>query len=88
MRAILISTIQAVSWIVVLVVIIDVLLSYFLSPYHPLRINLDKIVNPMLAPIRRIVPSSFGLDFSPIILILLVQVVEYLLISLAMAARF
>ena len=87
MSNLLIYIIQTISWILVLVVIVDVFLSYFLSPYHPLRMNLDKIVNPMLAPIRKLLPTSLGLDFSPIIFILLVQVVEYLLVSLVLAAR-
>lgn len=66
----------------IFVIIADVILSYFLSPYHPVRETLDRIVEPMLAPIRNIMPYMGGIDFSPIVLILVVQLVGSLLISL------
>jgi YggT family protein len=66
------------SWIV----IIDVVLSYFMSPYHPLREALDRIVQPMLNPIRRIIPPVGMLDFSPLVLLILLQVLSNLLIGL------
>jgi YggT family protein len=68
--------------ILVVIVIVDVFLSYFLSPYHPVRLFLDKIVNPMLNPIRRVVRPLQGIDFSPFILILLLQVISMLIVSL------
>lgn len=42
---------------------------------------LDRITAPLLNPIRRFVPSMAGLDFSPIIAVLLLQIVERLLVS-------
>lgn len=67
---------------IVIITIIDVLLGYFLSPYHKIRLMLDGIVNPLLNPIRRVLPSIGGIDFSPVILIILVQILEYILISI------
>ena len=63
-----------------LVIFADIIVSFFLSPYHPIRAFLDRIVNPLLAPIRRFMPQTGMFDFSPIVLILILQVVEYLLI--------
>jgi YggT family protein len=60
-------------------VLVSVILSYFMDPYHPVRRFLDRIVEPMLAPIRRIVPLIGMLDFSPLILIILIQLVGNLL---------
>ncbi len=41
---------------------------------------LEAIVNPLLAPFRRILPSMAGLDFSPVLLLLVVIGVQrYLL---------
>jgi YggT family protein len=60
-------------------IILHVLLSYFLSPYHPLREAIDRIVEPMLAPIRRYVPPVGALDLSPIVLILILQLLGMLL---------
>lgn len=62
-------------------VIADILVSYFLSPYHPVRSILDRIVQPLLNPIRRIVPSFQMIDFSPLVLIIIIQLVESLLTS-------
>lgn len=65
------------------IVIIDVLLSYFMSPYHPIRSFLDRIVEPLLNPIRRVVPAIAGLDFSPVVLIIVLQILESVTASLA-----
>jgi len=68
--------------IITLIVIVHVVLSFFMSPYHPVRQIIDRIVQPMLAPIRRILPSTGMLDFSPMVLILLLYVVRSLLVGL------
>jgi len=39
----------------------------------------------MLAPIRRILPSTGMFDFSPLVLIILLQVIEYILRSLLLS---
>jgi YggT family protein len=39
------------------------------------RILVD-ITEPLLGPIRRVLPSAGGIDFSPIILIILLQFIE------------
>jgi YggT family protein len=74
--------IQAIFQVVFWVVFIDIILSWFMSPSNPIRSALDRIVNPMLAPIRKIIPSVAGFDFSPMILLILLQVVEYLVLRL------
>lgn len=60
-------------------VIINAVLSYFISPYHPIKMTLDRIVEPMLAPIRRIMPQTGMIDFSPLVLIILLQLIEFIL---------
>ena len=57
-----------------LVVIVQVALSYFMSPYEPLRQTIDRFIDPVLKPIRRVVPPIGGLDFSPMVLIGLLQI--------------
>jgi len=83
----LITIINIVSQLLVLLVFISVILSYFMDPYHPIRRGVDNIVQPMLAPIRRVVPTVGMLDFSPLVLILLIQLVKSLLISLLLNLR-
>jgi YggT family protein len=63
-------------------VIVSVILSYFMDPYHPIRRAIDSVIEPMLAPIRRFVPLIGMLDFSPLILMILIQVVSNLIIRL------
>ena len=83
----IITIINIVSQLLVLLVFISVILSYFMDPYHPIRRGVDNIVQPMLAPIRRVVPTVGMLDFSPLVLILLIQLVKSLLISLLLSLR-
>ena len=80
--SILIIFINVISQVFVWVVIASALLSFFLPPFHPVREALDRIVDPFLNPIRRVVPLAGTLDFSPLILILLVQLIAGLLIRL------
>lgn len=69
---------DTLSWIV----IIDVVLSYFVPPFNPLRSVLDRIVQPMLDPIRRVLPPTGMLDFSPLLLLIILQVLNNLVILL------
>jgi YggT family protein len=78
----LLATVQLIINGLTLVIFVDVLLSFLLSPFHPLRRALDSFVDPMLAPIRRLVPAAGGLDFSPAILLILIQILGRVLISL------
>ncbi len=41
-----------------------------------------RIVEPLLAPIRRVVPSFGGLDLSPLILLVLLQLVAGILLRI------
>lgn len=82
MIGILITLIGALQQILILLVILSVILSYFMDPYHPVRRGLDRIVEPMLSPIRRVVPLVGMLDFSPLVLIILIQILGGLLIRL------
>jgi YggT family protein len=67
--------------LLVLLVFVDSVISFFLNPYHLVRNAIDHIVNPLLAPIRRIVPLVGMLDLSPLILIILIEIVSYALIN-------
>jgi YggT family protein len=84
---ILVILINTVQQILVVLVIVSVILSYFMDPYHPIRRGVDNIVQPMLAPIRRVVPLVGMFDFSPLILILLLQFAGRILIALVASLR-
>jgi len=76
------ALINMLGSLLILLVFISALLSFFLSPYHPILEALDRILNPMLDPIRRIVPTLGGLDFSPLILIIVIQFLTRVLVAL------
>jgi len=84
---ILITFITVLQQVLVLLVIVSVILSYFMDPYHPIRQGVDRIVEPLLSPIRRIVPLVGMLDFSPLVLIILIQIVSSLLVRLLFSLR-
>ena len=74
--------------LLVLVVIVQVILSYFMDPHAPVRFYLDRVVQPMLEPIRRIVPLVGNLDFSPVVLIILLQIVDAVLTNVLRSISF
>ena len=84
---ILILIVSTLSQILVLLVFVSVILSYFMDPFHPIRRGIDNIVEPMLTPIRRIVPLVGMLDFSPLVLILLIQFAARIFIALLVSLR-
>lgn len=73
------SLIHRIIQLLVLVVIIQTILTYFLSPFHPIRQLVDRFVEPMLMPIRRVLPPLGMLDFSPLVLIILLEVIDSVL---------
>jgi len=76
------QVVYTVSQFLWLLVFVSVILSYIMDPYHPVRRGIDNIVEPMLAPIRRFVPPMGGLDFSPLVLILLIQFLARIIVGL------
>ena len=70
-----------------LIIIASAVLSFFMSPFHPIRQALNRIVNPMLAPIRRVIPLVGMIDISPLILLIIVQVLDSLISNLLLSIR-
>ena len=77
---ILIQLIDVIRTFFVWMVIINMILSYVMDPYHPIRRTIENILTPLLNPIRRVVPLVGMFDFSPLVLILLLQITSSLLI--------
>jgi YggT family protein len=70
------AAISLVTGALSILIIADVLVSYFLDPYHPLRRFLDNIVQPLLTPIQRILPPVGGLDLSPLVLLIVLDLIS------------
>lgn len=65
-----------------LLVLARVLMSWFnVDPYNPIVQFIYNTTEPFLKPIRDMLPPAAGMDFSPIVLLILVQVVGQILVS-------
>ncbi|HAE60311.1 MAG TPA: YggT family protein [Anaerolineae bacterium] len=84
---VLISAIRIIEQLFTLLVIVKVIISYFVSPYNSFRMTVDRLVEPFLAPIRRILPTIGMFDFSPLVLIILVQLIAGILVNILWNVR-
>jgi len=74
--------ISLVGNILTILIFVWVISSWILAPYHPVREALDRIVEPLLTPIRRLIPQTGPVDFSPMVLIILIFLLEQVLYRL------
>jgi YggT family protein len=64
-----------------LVVLVAVILSWVpLDRRHPVVTIVHSLTEPALAPIRKVLPPTAGIDFSPMVLLIALQVVKGLFI--------
>jgi len=78
----LITIINAIITVLTYAVIIYTLLRLFLDPYHPVINALGQVIEPMLLPIRKRVSPMGGLDFSPLILIIVLQLLGTAIVAI------
>jgi YggT family protein len=81
---ILAQIIHRLFQLMILVVFVQSLLTYFMSPFDPVRMKVDRFVEPFLRPIRRYVrpvgsPERGMFDLSPLILILGLYLLDFLI---------
>ncbi len=63
-----------------ILILARVILSWVrINPYNPIVQFIYQATEPLLAPIRRMMPAAGGIDFSPIILILLLSLLQRIL---------
>jgi YggT family protein len=72
------------TWIIIGQVILSWLLAFNVLNVHSggvrnFIIALDKLTAPLYRPIRRLLPDFGGIDFSPLVILILVQVLQKLL---------
>ncbi len=75
---------SVVTWIIIGQVILSWLLAFnVLNPtsggVRAFLNALDRITGPLYRPIRRLLPDFGGIDFSPLVILLLIQVFKKLL---------
>lgn len=80
---VVITFINLLATILTLAILIRALLSWFMpAGGGGLMTILFDITEPILGPIRRVLPPVGGIDFSPILAMVLIQIVSYALQSL------
>ncbi len=66
-----------------LAILARVLLSWIrVSPYHPAVEFLYRITEPILAPLRRVIPSLGMVDITPVIALILLRIVQQVLVAI------
>jgi len=78
----IVTIIDVIRQTIYLLVLLKVILSYFMDPYHPFRQSIDRLIDPLLKPIRQVIPTVGRFDFSPILLIIIVEVIAMIIKSL------
>ena len=73
---------QAYFWVIVAVVVVSWLVAFNVvngqNPYvRQIRYALMRLTEPVLGPIRRLMPDLGGIDISPFIAIVAIQFLQY-----------
>ena len=78
--SLLFSFIRILCEVLTIAIILRAILSWFSPrPTNMLAIILYRVTEPMLAPLRRIIPRAGMIDFTPLVAIILLQLIIYLL---------
>jgi YggT family protein len=80
---------SVVSWVIIIQVILSWLFAFNVlntgsQGVRQLAIAIDRITAPLYRPIRRIMPDFGGIDFSPLVILILIQVIKKLLAGVVM----
>ena len=71
-------------WIIIIQVILSWLLAFNVlntssQGVRGVAVAIDRITAPLYRPIRRLLPDFGGIDFSPLVILILIQVIKKLL---------
>ena len=72
------------TWVIIIQVLLSWLLAFNVLNIHSggvrnFIVALDRLTAPIYRPIRRMLPDFGGLDFSPLVILILIQVIKKLL---------
>jgi YggT family protein len=76
----IIALLRFIFWAYGLIIIGRVILSYLpnVSPYNPVARFLHQATEPVLAPVRQMLPPMQGIDLSPLIVLVVLQIIQRL----------
>lgn len=70
----LIALLRLTIYLLIGVVLVQAILSW-VSPYHPMMPLFSTLTQPFLAPLRRFIPLVGGVDLSPLVLLVVCQLI-------------
>lgn len=82
MGILLARIVQTLIDVYILIIFLSAVLSFFLPPYNKVREIVDSLVQPLLAPLKKVIPPIGMIDITPIVLMLILQVGGSLLVNL------
>jgi len=78
-----IYVISVISFLWGIAIFVRSILSWFnLRPDNPVVRVLDEVTDPILAPLRRVIPTAGGIDFAPMAAVLILWWVVPMLLQL------
>lgn len=82
MGLILVNFVSILFQVLIFAILIRALISWFpIAPTSPFIRLLDDITEPILAPLRRVVPRLGMMDITPIVAMIGLQILEQILVS-------
>jgi YggT family protein len=83
MQVMLITLINLLYYTLLVLVLARVVMSFTnISPYHPISQFIYQATEPIMAPVRRLLPAMGGFDFSPIVVLIAAQLLRGILVSI------
>jgi YggT family protein len=79
MGSILVTVIELLYWALFVLILARIILSYVQTGYYEIRALVYRITEPVLAPVRKILPATGGFDLSPIIVLLVANLLKRVL---------
>ena len=72
------------TWVIIIQVVLSWLLAFSVlntssNGVRTFAVAIDRLTAPLYRPIRRILPDFGGIDFSPLVILILIQVIKKLL---------
>ncbi|MCC7359141.1 MAG: YggT family protein [Anaerolineales bacterium] len=87
MQSYLISLVNLVVTLITILLIANSLISFLnLEPWHPVRRTLNQLSEPLLRPFRNVLPSAGMFDLSPLVALIVIQILGQLVVLLIQAA--
>jgi YggT family protein len=82
----LIGFVNLVIQLLAILLILNALASFVVEPWHPARQFLERLAEPILRPIRNILPPAGMLDLSPMVALIALQIIGQVLIWMIRAS--